>query len=163
MTAAIALSELSSTTSAASIPVSVPVSTNKSDIVAKQPLSIQTEDEHGPLWTASSTQTSPRAVAALKNPVCDGGPCNSEESLMRPCKSIPKLGEIEQFSTETQTDEMDILPRLTNDDAFNMIEAQTQFDLDDILCSNYTQTALFDASLDQNSIGVNTIETQTMF
>ena len=72
-------------------------------IVAKQPLSIQTEDEHGPLWTASSTQTSPRVVAALKNPVCDGGPCNSEESLMRPCKSIPKLGEIEQFSTETQT------------------------------------------------------------
>ena len=58
-------------------------------------------------------------------------------------------------STETQTDEMEILPRLTNDDAFNMIEAQTQFDLDDILCSNYTQTALFDASLDQNSIGVS--------
>ena len=50
---------------------------------------------------------------------------------------------------------MEILPRLTNDDAFNMIEAQTQFDLDDILCSNYTQTALFDASLDQNSIGVS--------
>ena len=40
------------------------------------------------------------------------------------------------FSTETQTDEMEILPRLANDDAFNMIEAQTQFDLDDILCSN---------------------------
>ena len=55
---------------------------------------------------------------------------------------------------------MDILPRLANEDAFT-IEAQTQFDLDDILCSNYTQTALFNTSLDQNSIGVNTIETQT--
>merc|ERR1711874_843974 len=91
--------------------------------------------------------------------------------------TIPKLGEIEQFSTETQTDDLELLlkPSETgcgttatstnngqNEDAFT-IEAQTQFDLDDILCSNYTQTALFDTSLDPNSIGVNTIETQTMF
>ena len=58
---------------------------------------------------------------------------------------------------------MEILPRLANDDTFNMIEAQTQFDLDDILCSNYTQTALFDASLDHNSIGVSYLFTFSLF
>ena len=83
---------------------------------------------------------------------------------------IPKLGEIEQFSTETQTDDLEMLLKPSvattatnqsqNEDGFT-IEAQTQFDLDDILCSNYTQTALFDTSLDHNS-GVNSAETQTM-
>ena len=36
-----------------------------------------------------------------------------------------------------------------------------QFDLDDIFGSKYTQTALFNTSLDPNS-GVNSTETQTM-
>ena len=79
----------------------------------------------------------------------------------------PKL---EQFSTETQTDDLELLLKpssassasATNAaDAFT-IEAQTQFDLDDILCSNYTQT-IFDTSLDPSTSGapVNTAETQT--
>lgn len=66
-------------------------------------------------------------------------------------KRPPRIGEIEQYSTETQTDEFDDV--LMNkraavhvssdddDDPFSLkIEATTQFDLDDILCSNYTQT-----------------------
>ena len=128
-----------------------------------KPLKINTKV--GPLWAVSSTQTSPRVNGSL---------AIADESLLRPSATatttttsktsgngIPKLGEIEQFSTETQTDDLEILLK-PNEDAFNTIEAQTQFDLDDILCSNYTQTALFDTSLDQTSIGVNTIETQTM-
>ena len=128
-----------------------------------KPLKINTKV--GPLWAVSSTQTSPRV---------NGSDAIADEPLLRPSvtatttttsktsgSGIPKLGEIEQFSTETQTDDLEILLK-PNEDAFNTIEAQTQFDLDDILCSNYTQTALFDTSLDQTSIGVNTIETQTM-
>ena len=125
-----------------------------------KPLKINTKV--GPLWAVSSTQTSPRV---------NGSDAIADEPLLRPSvtattsktsgNGIPKLGEIEQFSTETQTDDLEILLK-PNEDAFNTIEAQTQFDLDDILCSNYTQTALFDTSLDQTSIGVNTIETQTM-
>ena len=63
----------------------------------------------------------------------------------------PRLGEIEQFSTETQTDEFDALkligkvttscgPDEEDDDPFPPIDAETQLNFDDILCSNYTQT-----------------------
>lgn len=82
----------------------------------------------------------------------------------------PRLGDpkLEQFSTETQTDDLELLLKPSSAssaanvaDAFT-IEAQTQFDLDDILCSNYTQT-IFDTSLDPSTSGapVNTAETQT--
>ena len=90
-----------------------------------------------------------------------------DDSLLRPfqrnrAKPFPRLGDIEQFSTETQTDDFDLLKIATSedtsvrgegvdkmvddeDDPFtsfkrHLIEATTQFDLDDILCSNYTQT-----------------------
>ena len=90
---------------------------------------------------------------------------NEEDSLLRPFQKVrsrpfPKLGDIEQFSTETQTDDFDLLKIAASeeasvrgedkmvdeeDDPFSsfkrhLIEATTQFDLDDILCSNYTQT-----------------------
>jgi hypothetical protein len=67
----------------------------------------------------------------------------------------PRLGEIEQFSTETQTDlsavanvvtdwgtvdDDDICASSVDEFGLRQIEAETQFDLDDILCSNYTQT-----------------------
>ena len=92
----------------------------------------------------------------------------ADDALLRPfnrgrSRPFPKLGDIEQFSTETQTDEFDLLKIATvseensvrevgvdkmvdeEDDPFTsfkrqLIEATTQFDLDDILCSNYTQT-----------------------
>ncbi len=100
----------------------------------------------------ASTQTSTNQDASTSDFVSPG-----EEK-----KHAPKLGDIEQFSTETQTDEMIVV-----DDPFT-IEAQTQFDLDDILCSNYTQTALFTSTLDTQSNNVATAastsaETQTMF
>merc|ERR1719220_538693 len=88
-----------------------------------------------------------------------------EDSMLRPfqrdrSRTIPRIGDIEQFSTETQTDDFDLLKIAqseevvagvrgdNNDDdedpftSFKrqLIEATTQFDLDDILCSNYTQT-----------------------
>merc|ERR1712083_627577 len=108
----------------------------------------------------------------------------TEESILKAAAAIPKLGEIAaQFSTDsvslaTQTDDLEMLlkPSTTtggygttttstsngqNEDAFT-IEAQTQFDLDDILCSNYIQTSLFDTSLDPTNSGVNSAETQTM-
>ena len=144
MTAAIALSELSSKTS----------TNNPFEDKSKK-----VQDK--PLWSAS-TQTSPR-----------GEQEPSEESILpvsRTSRPIPKLGDpkLEQFSTETQTDDLEQLllkPNTSNVDAFT-IEAQTQFDLDDILCSNYTQT-IFDTSLDPSSTTasgapVNTeAETQT--
>ena len=136
------------------------------------------------VWSAASTQTSPRGEHQFPPAVVSE---ISEESIFKEAaetaaaasavvrSTIPKLGEIEQFSTETQTDDLELLlkPSATgcgtatstnngqNEDAFT-IEAQTQFDLDDILCSNYTQTALFDTSLDPTNSGVNSAETQTM-
>jgi hypothetical protein len=157
MTAAIALSELSS--------------------ASKEMSSLQQQQEASknsvvscdkPLWSAS-TQTSPRRESETTSDetILEDGTTNNK-------KAIPKLGEIEQFSTETQTDDLEILPpsaaavaaaatSVADADAFT-IEAQTQFDLEDILCSNYTQTVLFD-SLDQtsSSAAVNSIETQTVF
>ena len=145
MTAAIALSELSSKTTASSPPRS----------------SKKVEDK--PLWSAMSTQTSPRgdpAESILPSRTSGLGATRSS--------AIPKLGDpkLEQFSTETQTDgDLDLLLKpnanaaSSNVDAFT-IEAQTQFDLDDILCSNYTQT-IFDTSLDPPPAPVNTAETQT--
>ena len=136
------------------------------------------------VWSAASTQTSPRGEHQFPPAVVSE---ISEESIFKEAaetaavasavvrSTIPKLGEIEQFSTETQTDDLELLlkPSATgcgtatstsnagqNEDAFT-IEAQTQFDLDDILCSNYTQTVLFDTSLDQSTT-MNTAETQTM-
>lgn len=136
MTAALALSELST----------------------KEPLSKMSDKQ------LASTQTSPRGTTVVEDP------CATAEMPLEqpPPHKIPKLGEIEQFSTETQTDDLEQLLKSStatqsqNEDAFT-IEAQTQFDLDDILCSNYTQTVLFDTSLDQSSaVGVNSAETQTM-
>ena len=56
-----------------------------------------------------------------------------------------RLSDIAQLSTETQTEEMSCQVNWTSLDesevlARNVEEAETQFDLDDILCSNYTQT-----------------------
>ena len=93
-------------------------------------------------------------AAAASRTSGGGGACRSG--------AIPKLGDpkLEQFSTETQTDDLELLLKPTqaaagngNVDAFT-IEAQTQFDLDDILCSNYTQT-IFDTSLDPSSTTVH--------
>lgn len=152
MTAAIALSELSSKPS--------------SSVLTKNPAEKVEEDKTQALWSASlATQTSPRGGL---------GPEIPEESILpsRTSGKIPKLGDpkLEQFSTETQTDDLELLLKPASApaasqhvaDAFT-IEAQTQFDLDDILCSNYTQT-IFDTSLDPStSTGapVNTAETQT--
>ena len=107
----------------------------------------------------ASTATSPEP-----KPHDIGG---AEDSLLKPfskgrSRTFPKLGDIEQFSTETQTDDFDLLKIAASeensirdiredkmvdeeDDPFTslkreLIEATTQFDLDDILCSNYTQT-----------------------
>jgi len=183
MTAALALSELSTmepipASSTSSFPPNQP-QTSISGIVG------EAQDKLS--WSAAGTQTSPRvdigsptSVSALPEP-----PEMPDESIVKAMAStstqltvntgphvIPKLGDIEQFSTETQTDDLEeMLLKPTSssatvgvgqdpEDGFT-IEAQTQFDLDDILCSNYTQTALFDTSLDQNS-GVNSAETQTM-
>ena len=62
----------------------------------------------------------------------------------------PRLGDIEQFnSTETQTESNAVANHTAADDwdsitaEFGLrqfMEAETQFDIDDILCSNYTQT-----------------------
>ena len=63
----------------------------------------------------------------------------------------PRLGDIEQFnSTETQTENNAVAASHTAADDWDSItaefglrqfmEAETQFDIDDILCSNYTQT-----------------------
>ena len=151
MTAAIALSELSSKTSAV-------LTKNEEKVEDKQPL-----------WSAS-TQTSPRGELMLPAPPPPEIP---EESIL-PSRTSggrpPRLGDpkLEQFSTETQTDDLELLLKASAAstaakaaDAFT-IEAQTQFDLDDILCSNYTQT-IFDTSLDPSTSGapVNTAETQT--
>lgn len=119
----------------------------------------------------------------------------------------PKIGEIEQFSTETQTDfqlrSMTAAATTTTNtnhqasqstscwESYDSVEfpggqfdAGTQFDLDDILCSNYTQTGfseLLGAQLPSSDIGIgkdiitedpvvgtsasafNSIETQTAF
>ena len=98
------------------------------DLVRNKPstMSVQTKDEP-PLWTASSTQTSPRVDAITDDSLL------IRADQIRAKNPIPKLGEIEQFSTETQTDDLEILLK-PNEDAFT-IEAQTQFDLDDILLS----------------------------
>ena len=106
-----------------------------------------------------------------------GGGEPTDDSLLRPftnrrgrSRAIPRLGDIEQFSTETQTDEFDLLKIAAAEESSargeggeevvdkivddvdeeddplmtslkrHLIEATTQFDLDDILCSNYTQT-----------------------
>ena len=69
----------------------------------------------------------------------------------------PRLGDIEQFnSTETQTESNAVAGGGSNtaaDDDWDSItaefglrqfmEAETQFDIDDILCSNYTQTRYY--------------------
>lgn len=153
MTAALALSEMST-------------KDPSSEAKKQQQQAVMTPEKLRPHWSAS-TQTSPRGDQA---PVVAE---MSEESILKTSarSCIPKLGEIEQFSTETQTDDLELLLKpsigtvtsshAATEDAFT-IEAQTQFDLDDILCSNYTQTALFDTSLDHQSQTVNSAETQTM-
>ena len=175
MTAALALSELSTMEPLASF----------STTSKNQQQSIMVGNRDKLVWSAASTQTSPRGEHQFPPAVVSE---ISEESIFKEAaetaaaasavvrSTIPKLGEIEQFSTETQTDDLELLlkPSSTgcatatstsnagqNEDAFT-IEAQTQFDLDDILCSNYTQTALFDTSLDPTNSGVNSAETQTM-
>ena len=68
----------------------------------------------------------------------------------------PRLGDIEQFnSTETQTENNAVAggSNTAADDDWDSItaefglrqfmEAETQFDIDDILCSNYTQTRYY--------------------
>ena len=78
---------------------------------------------------------------------------SSAAALMR----APRLGDIEQFnSTETQTESNAVAgggSNTTADDDWDSItaefglrqfmEAETQFDIDDILCSNYTQTRYY--------------------
>ena len=78
---------------------------------------------------------------------------SSAAALMR----APRLGDIEQFnSTETQTESNAVAGGGSNtaaDDDWDSItaefglrqfmEAETQFDIDDILCSNYTQTRYY--------------------
>lgn len=173
MTAALALADLAS--------FSTESKNQQQSIIASH----REEEEDKLLWSAASTQTEgqqqqpgprgetpPMAVPEI-----------TEESILKAAAAILKLGEIAaQFSTDsvslaTQTDDLEMLlkPSTTtggygttttstsigqNEDAFT-IEAQTQFDLDDIFGSKYTQTALFNTSLDPNS-GVNSTETQTM-
>lgn len=133
-------------------------------------------------WTGvAATQTSPGNVrlsdvvasaSDLLSCFADASTATSPEpksmdddSMLRPfqrdrSRTIPRIGDIEQFSTETQTDDFDLLKIAqseevvsgvrgdNNDDEEDpftsfkrqLIEATTQFDLDDILCSNYTQT-----------------------
>ena len=79
---------------------------------------------------------------------------SSAAALMR----APRLGDIEQFnSTETQTKNNAVGrgggSNTAADDDWDSItaefglrqfmEAETQFDIDDILCSNYTQTRFY--------------------
>ena len=79
---------------------------------------------------------------------------SSAAALMR----APRLGDIEQFnSTETQTENNAVVggggSNTAADDDWDSItaefglrqfmEAETQFDIDDILCSNYTQTRFY--------------------
>ena len=79
---------------------------------------------------------------------------SSAAALMR----APRLGDIEQFnSTETQTENNAVGggggSNTAADDDWDSItaefglrqfmEAETQFDIDDILCSNYTQTRFY--------------------
>ena len=143
-----------------------------------------------PLWAASSTQTSPTRHDVEAESPFRGNP--SEFLLLGSEKSRPpKLGEIEQLSTETQTDvgqhmmgSRTFSANVSQDwgdmepaAEFSMrqIEAETQFDLDDILCSNYTQTGSIlenpllsmasnhvAANSIPNSTSMNSIETQTM-
>jgi len=173
MTAALALADLAS--------FSTESKNQQQSIIASH----REEEEDKLLWSAAGTQTEgqqqqpgprgetpPMAVPEI-----------TEESILKAAAAIPKLGEIAaQFSTDsvslaTQTDDLEMLLKPStstggygttttstsigqNEDAFT-IEAQTQFDLDDIFGSKYTQTALFNTSLDPNS-GVNSTETQTM-
>lgn len=121
-----------------------------------------------PLWT-SSTQTSPSIphVVATTDELLPSS--TSSTAVSTSTSRAPKLGDIEQFSTETQTDDFEILLKPAEEDIFT-IEAQTQFDLDDILCSNYTQTG--GNTMDADSIlptlmsvdptSVNSAETQTV-
>jgi hypothetical protein len=123
-----------------------------------------------PLWTAS-TQTSPKySVPEDISPFKANGDFHMEvvdkasTSLGRP----PRIGEIEQFSTETQTDAAAAAAAADEDwaDMFGLrqIEAETQFDLDDILCSNYTQTGVITHDMLLSPMETTTsIETQTIF
>ena len=94
-----------------------------------------------PKWRDPSTSEFPTAGVAS----------SSAAALMR----APRLGDIEQFnSTETQTENNAVVAgggsNTAADDDWDSItaefglrqfmEAETQFDIDDILCSNYTQT-----------------------
>ena len=77
------------------------------------------------------------------------GGISSSAALIR----APRLGDIEQFnSTETQTENNAVTNNTAADDwdsitaEFGLrqfMEAETQFDIDDILCSNYTQTRFY--------------------
>lgn len=173
MTAALALADLASFSTE---------SKNQQQSVIASP---REEEEDKLLWSAASTQTEGQQQQAgpRGETLPMAVPEITEESILKAAAAIPKLGEIAaQFSTDsvslaTQTDDLEMLlkPSTTtgaygtttsstsigqNEDAFT-IEAQTQFDLDDIFGSKYTQTALFNTSLDPNS-GVNSTETQTM-
>ncbi|TRY63512.1 hypothetical protein TCAL_16643 [Tigriopus californicus] len=145
-----------------------------------------------PVWAASSTQTSPRIPDTCNSLIKDGllpsdgvrlaesgnsSHTNSiststvkEGALQRP----PKLADIEQFSTETQTDfvSQGVGESTDWDLSFEQFDAGTQFDLDDILCSNYTQTVMgteLDLAESHTSChvadminAVHSIETQTI-
>jgi hypothetical protein len=94
------------------------------------------------LWTSvGSTQTSPKpCLAQDEEDVPFRGSADvllSDEVLVAGSRP-PRIADIEQFSTETQTGTADW--DLSDLVALKQIEAETQFDIDDILCSNYTQT-----------------------
>ena len=138
-------------------------------------------------WAVCSTQTSPKyggtsslsaATAADPGTNLFLGEDAEKSHVGVSCdmRHRPRLGEIEQFSTETQTDLGTATSNATEWailDASELplqIEAETQFDLDDILCSNYTQTRAASAAsviLDADdetasSAPMNSIETQTI-
>eukprot|EP00095_Tigriopus_kingsejongensis_P002908 maker-scaffold336_size202805-snap-gene-1.38 protein:Tk02908 transcript:maker-scaffold336_size202805-snap-gene-1.38-mRNA-1 annotation:"hypothetical protein Phum_PHUM521410" len=143
------------------------------------------------LWgpaNSSSTQTSPKESQTLikdcllpshglelRSSATQAGSTPTESGHT---SRAPKLADIEQFSTETQTDFVAQAVGVTTstdwDLSFEQLDAGTQFDLDDILCSNYTQTGLDELVLvssgplgplgvDVEAISVvHSIETQTM-
>ena len=94
-----------------------------------------------PLWGVMSTQTSPtysKFSVSTMTPYDDIEPTASTSTAGDERKKFA-MGQ-SQLSTETQTGDDDV--QLWRDDYWNPLsttEAETQFDLDDILRSNYTE------------------------
>ncbi len=168
------------------------------DVVEKRKMVVISARDSGEAKKSRQDECKPSVRDASTACVADAAK-KSQDVLMGAASAAPKLGDVEQFSTETQTQEVGLFSaetqtcatdldsillgsRPNKDDSLGLEREdscassssllddsirhmETQFDLDDILCSNYTQTSARMSSsilpMDAAS-AVCSIETQTM-